>query len=413
MKHSKATLRARPKSASRPPSARSTGLQPAHVRRHFTRAFEIQLADRLQEPSQFIQAVLGPRQVGKTSGVIHVLNSQFSEQDYAYHSCDDAPLEVGWLQREFQNARLTGKKIIVFDEIQKLDRWSEQLKAAWDLQKRKNSPLHVVILGSSSLKLTAGLSESLAGRFEVISVPHWHFDESQQGFGMNWREYLKIGGYPGSYSLRKDSARFRNYMAESILEAVVSQDILRHSSVRKPALFRQTFALACQFPAQEVSYNKLLGQLQEAGNVDQIKHYLDLFSQAFLLRLIFKWSSSPVSRTSSPKLLPAAPVFTSHFLRRDLTPEEQGRVFESVVGNRLCETFESVHFWREGNLEVDFVVETENGLIGVEVKSKHRKTDGTQALKNLRKGTRICYVDFSSFPAFEKDPVGFLEEFSS
>lgn len=368
--------------------------------------------ERLREAPRFIQVILGPRQVGKTSGVLNVLQSSFSQKDYSYHSCDDAGLDSAWFDREFQNARTAGRRVVVFDEIQKLDRWSERLKAAWDAQKRQRSALHVVILGSSSLKLTAGLSESLAGRFEVISVPHWNYRESHDAFGLDWQEFLRIGGYPASYSLRADAARFRSYISESILEAVVSQDILRHATIRKPALFRQTFGLACQYPAQEVSYNKLLGQLQDAGNVDQIKHYLDLFSQAFLIRLAFKWSSAPLSRTSSPKLIPAAPVLTSHFLRRDPSPEERGRVFEAVVGNRLFEAYESVYFWREGNLEVDYVVESSRGLIGIEVKSKQRKTDGTEALKRLKRGARICYVDFENYAAFEEDPAGFLEEFS-
>jgi hypothetical protein len=223
---------------------------------------------------------------------------------------------------------------------------------------------------------------------------------------------MNIGGYPGSYSLRKDEKRLRQYLLDSISETVVSQDILRFTTVTKPALFRQTFMLACHFPGLEVSYNKLLGQLQEAGNVDQIKHYLDLFNQAFLIRLIFKYTKNFSSKTSSPKLLPRAPVFTSLFLQRPLTPEEKGRVFEAIVGNRLCENFSSVFFWREGVFEVDFVVDTAEGPIAVEVKSKRRKTSGLSQFQKQFSKSRVCIIDFENYPEFEKDPGSFLEKYS-
>ena len=301
---------------------------------------------------------------------------------------------------------------MVFDEIQKLNGWSDLVKTAWDRQKMAKNRLHLVLLGSSSLQLTQGLSESLAGRFEVIPVNHWSYLESKLAFKIGFDEFLKYGGYPGSYSLLGDEGRFRKYMMESVFESVVNKDILRYASVKKPALFRQTFSLACQFPAQEISYNKLLGQLQEAGNVDQLKHYLDLFSQAFLIRLLFKFTKSSMSRTSSPKILPCAPVFTSLFLKRELLQEEKGRVFESMVGTRLCENFESVYFWRDGVHEVDFVVDTGSELIGVEVKIKKRKAPGVAAFKIANRGAKTVFVDFDNYAQFEKDPAGFLKEYA-
>jgi hypothetical protein len=380
--------------------------------KHYPRSFEKILEARLRESPRLIQAVLGPRQVGKTSGVLNVLKESWATEDYEYLSCEEEFFETGWLMQKIQKAVRDRKKILVLDEIQKIEGWSEVIKLFWDKLKREGSPLHCVLLGSSSLQLSQGLGESLTGRFEIIPVHHWAFAESQAAFGLDLNEYLLFGGYPGAYPLRADVSRFRKYLSDSIFETVVLRDILRYASVRKPALFRQTFILVSQLPAQEVSYNKLLGQLQEAGNVEQIKHYLDLFNQAFLLRLIFKWTGSMLTRTSSPKLLPAAPVFTSLFLKRDPTQEEKGRIFEAAVGNRLCESFESVHYWREGRDEMDFVVQSGRHFFGIEVKSKYRKAPGATAFRKAFKGSRICVVDMESYPEFERDPLSFLEAYS-
>jgi predicted AAA+ superfamily ATPase len=379
---------------------------------HYQRSFETVLLKRLKERPLFIQTILGPRQVGKTSGVLNVLESNFDSEAYHYTSCEEGLHDADWFLNVVQKSLVAKKKILVFDEIQKIENWSELVKLVWDRQKKSKSLIHLVLLGSSSLQISQGLNESLAGRFEIIPVHHWTFFESQKAFNISFNDYLSYGGYPGSYPLISENQRFQKYMMDSVFESVVGKDIVRYSTVRKPALFRQTFALACQFPAQEVSYNKLIGQLQDAGNVDQVKYYLDLYSQAFLIRLIYKWTKSAMTRTSSPKLLPCAPVFTSLFLRRELTPEEKGRVFESIVGSRLCEAFDTVYFWREGREEVDYVVETGKELFAIEVKSKKRKTSGMEVFRKKNVHAKTCYIDFENYPMFEKDPVAFLNEYA-
>ncbi len=379
---------------------------------NIARQFEEILLDRLNEAPLHIQVVLGPRQVGKTTGTLNVLNQNFSKYTFSYLLCESGLNDSDWLQQSIQKELQINKKIIVFDEIQKIKHWSEQIKLIWDQFKLKKQKVHIVLLGSSSLQLTQGLSESLAGRFEVIRVHHWNYAESQKLTNIQFIKFINFGGYPASYHFLKNEDRFRNYISESIIETVITKDIQRHSLIKNPALFRQTFALACQYPAQEVSYNKLLSQLQEAGNVDQIKHYLELFQQAYLMKLIFKWSTSNKSRTSSPKLLPAAPVFTSFFLNRELTAEEQGRVFEAQVGNILCQNFHQVYYWREGRFEVDYIVEHKSKLYAIEVKTKKRKTSGIVEFKKIKKMSLVCYIDFDNYVAFEENPKEFLAKFA-
>lgn len=378
--------------------------------KHYTREFEQVLKDRIQEPSRFIQLVSGPRQVGKTAGVQAVLEA-VAQKKSLYLECEEAIHSSNWFLAQVQKAEETEKKIIVFDEIQKIEGWSELVKLAWDRQKRKNNLMHWILLGSSSLKLTQGASDSLAGRFEIIPVHHWGFKESEAAFGMTLDKYLDFGGYPAAYDLVQDQTRFRRYLLDSIFESVVSRDILRFVTVKKPALFRQTYQLACLHPAQVVSYNKFLGQLQEAGNVDQVKHYLDLYSQAYLIRLVFKYGKR-LSRTSSPKLIPSAPVFTRLFLNRELTPEEKGFVFEGIVGKCLTDHFDEIYYWREGNSEVDYVVSMDGRLVGIEVKSKRRHSTGISDFRKEFAGARTVIIEMENYSRFEQDPKGFLAEFA-
>lgn len=375
---------------------------------HYTRSFENILKSRLKETPRFVQCILGPRQVGKTSGVLNVLKSHFKPDNYLYLTAEEQVVDSEWFFHSLQQAKQKKAKILVLDEIQKLDNWSELVKQAWDQQKREQKLIHWVLLGSSSLQLTQGLGESLAGRFETIPVTHWSYSESAAAFKLKLSDYITHGGYPGSYALIKNPQRFKSYMLESIFESVVTKDILRYATVKKPALFRQTFIQASQYPAQEISYNKLLGQLQEAGNVDQIKHYLDLFSQAFLMRLIFKWSQTPMSRTSSPKLISRAPVLTALFHKGPLSNELKGRIFEGLVGNRLCECIHDVYYWRHGHNEVDFVVEVDNKIIGIEVKSENRRSVSLSAFKKVVKNSRVCTIDFNNFIEFDRNPVEFV-----
>lgn len=379
---------------------------------HFPRSFEKTLDQRLSEKPEKIQVILGPRQVGKTTGVLHLLNTEYKKTTFLYFECEDGIKNKEWLNQCIQDALIKKSKIIVFDEIQKIDDWADQVKLIWDRNRRSKNPFHLVLLGSSSIEISQGLGDSLAGRFELIPVYHWSFFESQKAYQIQFEDYLIYGGYPGSYSLIKDKKRFNKYVHDSLFETVVMKDILRYVQIKKPALFRQTFILACQYPAQEVSYNKLLGQLQDAGNVDQVKNYLDHFSQAFLIRLIFKWSESQGGRSSSPKLIPSANVFIQLFSTTALTPEQIGRVFESTVGNRLCENFDQVFYWREGQFEVDYIVIHNKQVYAIEVKSKLRNTRGMSEFKKRYPSSLSLYIHQENYLEFEKNPVDFIEQYS-
>jgi predicted AAA+ superfamily ATPase len=346
------------------------------IKRQFTRG----LQSRLQEELNFIQVVLGPRQVGKTTGLQQIVGEWAGPALMITADEVSTPNEE-WLSIQWDAARRMGKgTLFVIDEIQKIPRWSDVVKYHFD-RDRKDSVLKVVLLGSASLSVQRGLGESLAGRYEVIRADHWGLPECEEAFGWTLDDFLKFGGYPAAAVLTRDIPRWQRFIRDSIIEPVLIKDILGLSSVGKPALFRQTFELAMSYPARELSLQKMLGQLQEIGNVNTIKHYLELLEGAFLLKTLQKYSGSEVrKRGSSPKLLPLNNALV-HALKNpldvDTDPAWFGRVFEAAIGASLSKSSGHLYYWRDGKHEVDFCLVQNGKLYAIEVKSQTIKKAGS------------------------------------
>ncbi|MAG31013.1 MAG: AAA family ATPase [Deltaproteobacteria bacterium] len=350
----------------------------------FRRSQGATLAARLGEPRRFLHVVAGPRQVGKTTLVQQVMAD--SERPQVFASADEPALrDAAWLTAQWERARLPAKDggkggaLLALDEVQKIPDWSETVKRLWDEDSRHRCPLHVVLLGSAPLLMQRGLSESLAGRFETLHLPHWSYTEMQTAFDFTLEQYLYFGGYPGAAPLADDPERWRRYVLDALVETTIARDVLLLTRVDKPALLRRLFDLGCRYSGQMLSYTKMLGQLHDAGNTTTLAHYLELLSAAGMLTGLAKYSGKAVrTRGSSPKLQ----VFNTALLtaQSELTPAEArddrefwGRLTESAVGAHLanaatggeCELF----YWREGNREVDFVLRKGRTVVGLEVKS--------------------------------------------
>ncbi len=283
--------------------------------------------------------------------------------------------------------------LLVIDEAQKIENWSEYVKREWDADTRNALALKVIVLGSSRLLLQKGLSESLAGRFEATYLGHWSLNEMQAAFGFDAERYAWFGGYPGAAALVADEARWKNYVTAALVEASISKDILMLTQVNKPALMKRLFDLGCQFSGQILSFSKIMGQWQDAGNTTTLAHYLDLLHQAGLLSGLPKFSPNTLrQRAASPKFQVHNPAFLSAQQPRPRTqvqadPAEWGRWVESAVGahllnEALCHNLE-LYYWRDRNQEVDFVLGYRNQYIGLEVKSgpSNAQTSGMQAFQ--------------------------------
>lgn len=375
----------------------------------YERPFVAQLEKRLLAEQPLIQVLIGPRQVGKTTGIRQLLaRSPFNNH---YANADDLLVtDRTWLLEQWQKARLLGDgNLLVIDEIQKIPNWSETLKSLWDTGPGR---LRVVLLGSSSLQIQTGLTESLAGRFELTRIYHWTFTELKRAFDYDLDRYLIYGGYPGSVPYENDFERWYAYLKDSIVESVIGKDILFNRKVNNPALFRQAFEILCRYPAQEISYTKLLGQLQDKGNTDLIKYYIELYAGAFLIRPLEKYSAKGwLTRSSSPKILISCPaLYTMTEGASGLDDlEERGRVFELAVGARLLQLPGELYYWRENNLEVDFIYRSQKTLYAIEVKSGRRKSSkGMAAFLKQFPDARPVIITAENFPQFSEDPPAFL-----
>jgi predicted AAA+ superfamily ATPase len=368
------------------------------------------LHQNISRKNGLIQVIIGPRQVGKTTTVTHYFESKHSGK-FHYVSADKVfNSNANWLSEVWALAQKDGK-ILIIDEIQKCENWAEVIKKLWDAAKKSKQQFPCVLLGSSSLEIQKGLTESLTGRFQLIKAHHWNFAESHLGYKMNFEEYLKFGGYPGSYQFKK-SLEWTNYVKNSIIGTVIEKDILQFHNVKSPALFRQAFEIIVSYPAQEISYTKLLGQIQERGNVDLVKYYISLFEGALLIRALEKFSDKRIKmKVSSPKILPLAPCLFYIGILDDYSSDERGRAFELIVGSQLVRTGHDLYYWRDGKYEVDFVLKVGRKVFAIEIKSGRKKnTAGVEVFKEKFQGSKSIIIAPENYEEFETDPIEFLEK---
>ena len=352
------------------------------------------LIQRLEEPRQHIQVLVGPRQVGKTTlahQVLELLRVTSSVPSH-YASADEPTLrDTSWIEQQWEIGRLRAKQtnnalgaVLILDEIQKVPHWSDTVKMLWDQDTAAGLNLKVMMLGSSNLLIQKGLTESLAGRFELIPITHWSFRESRDAFAWSLDQYIYFGGYPGAALLIKEEERWARYIVDSLVETSISRDIMLMTRINKPTLLRRVFELGCHYSGQILSYQKMLGQLQEAGNATTVAHYLELLAGAGMVMGLPKFSFEIVrQKASSPKLqVLNTALITSQgsisFQEAQQDREMWGRLVESAIGAHLINSSQgtklSVSYWREGNKEVDFIVRKGKDLAAIEVKSSKRRT---------------------------------------
>lgn len=378
------------------------------------KTFEI-LLKRLREPRRFIQALIGPRQVGKTTLARQVVEELGEPSRYV--SADLATLQdLSWLQQQWDVARelakSEGKALLIIDEIQKIPHWSDMVKFLWDQDTVSGIDLSVLVLGSSPWLMQKGLSESLAGRFEIIPITHWSYKEMHEIFGWSLERYLYFGGYPGAEPLadEENPTRWTNYINDSIIETTISRDILLMTQVNKPALLRRLFQLGCHYSSQILSYNKMLGELQDAGNSTTLAHYVDLLAGAGLLSGLQKFANQIVRKKgSSPKFAVYNTALLSaqsgkSFLEAMADRVFLGRLIESAVGAHLLNSIRGTQmelfYWREGDREVDFVLQLGDKLIAIEVKSgqESMRHSGIDSFVKQFEPSRILLVGDQGIP---------------
>lgn len=367
----------------------------------YQRQHVITLLARLAERPERLTIISGPRQTGKTTIVRQALDD--IDMDKRYVAVDEPPSAVPsltfgssaqvtaitderdgkWLAHVWEQARMDADSsergfVLVLDEIQKVPNWSEVVKGLWDADRAAARSMHVILLGSAPLMMQQGLTESLAGRFELIRANHWSFREMVDAFGFDLPSYIYFGGYPGAASRISDQPRWREYIRSSLIEPNIERDILSMTRVNKPVLLKRAFELGSNYSGQILSYTKMQGQLQDAGNTTTLAHYLDLLSNAGLLTGLQKYAGQQHRRRgSSPKLNVLNTSFMAvnsgySFEEAQADRTFWGRLVESTVGAHLFNTGTpdiQLHYWRDSPHEVDFILEKGRKLVSIEVKS--------------------------------------------
>ncbi|MDE0154144.1 MAG: ATP-binding protein [Gammaproteobacteria bacterium] len=371
------------------------------------------LLERLDEVPKRLIFITGPRQTGKTTLVKQALEQ--IDRPHRYLSADEVtpatfpkfPLpgpdptlvsdkpanpvpekkDIHWLVRHWEQARVEAVNsesgfVLVFDEIQKIANWSETVKGLWDADRWRDIHLHIVLLGSAPLLMQRGMTESLAGRYETIHLTHWSFSEMSAAFGFDVNSYIYFGGYPGAAQLISSQERWREYVTGALIEPNIERDILALERVDKPALLKKLFEYGTDYSGQIVSYTKMQGQLQDAGNTTTLARYLDLLANAGLIVGLIKYAGSiHHRRSSSPKLNVLNTALMSAqsgyaFEEAQSDRSFWGRMVESAIGAHLLNTARPeyrIFYWKENAFEVDFVLERRPKLIAVEVKSGARR----------------------------------------
>ena len=342
------------------------------------------IVKRLNEQRMFIQVIMGPRQIGKSTVIKQALDDL--DKPFLFYSADTVPSTSStWISDCWNNARLRMRAqglqemILVIDEIQKLKNWSEYVKKEWDADSLNFVNIKVALLGSSRVLLEKGLAESLMGRYEEIRMSHWSYSEMKEAFGMTLEQFIYYGGYPGAAMLIADEERWRNYVSGAIIDATINKDILMDSPIGKPALLRQTFELSVSYSGKILSLTKMLGTLQDAGNTVTLAGYLNLLGDSGLVTGLQKFSMDAARKRAS---IPKYQVYNNALLSSQsglrfqdaISDSKQwGQIFESAIGAYiLSESFVhrfEVFYWRDGNDEVDFILKKNRKIVAIEVKS--------------------------------------------
>ncbi len=386
----------------------------------FVRAEYQEVKTRLEEQRMFIQVIAGPRQVGKSTLVEQVLE-QITIPYSSFSADNEQNVTNAWISNVWDAVRnkmtllYETEHILVIDEVQKVDNWSEVVKREWDRDTREKRNLKVLLLGSSRLLLKQGLTESLAGRFELIRMGHWNFLEMKEAFGWTLDQYIYFGGYPGTAPLISNEARWKRYVKDSLVESALANDVLGTTTVYKPALLKRLFELGCSYSGELLSLTKMMGQLQDKGNVTTLANYIQILDECNLLAGLQKYSGDTARRYAS---VPKYQVYNNalmnvysiaNFEEQRLDLGKWGRLVESAVGSHLLNYADKldykVYYWRDKNDEVDFVVERNRKVWAIEVKSGKR---------GINKGLGMFREAFNPYRAFVVGTDGItVEQFLS
>lgn len=321
-----------------------------------------------------IVSVTGLRRTGKTTlfyqMVDFLLEEGIDSSNILYFSFDERVEKLDEVldsYRENKGIDFRKQKVFIFlDEIQKLDKWTDQIKKMYDLYPK----IKFFLSGSEGIFLSSKTKETLAGRiFELILKPlsfrefiyFKGFDESglpQIKKKQLFLEFLKKGGFIEVLNIGEKEAKL--YINSAVIDKIVYQDLTKISGIRDTDLMKTIAELVATNPGMYLDYQSLAKQLDRDRRT--IKQYIILLEQSFLVKIMKNYRKSSISTLRKIKRI--YPVDTA--LINTYKPVQDEGFFGRVVETAVINSSSSVFFWKN-SYEVDLVADCP-----IEVKFKNK-----------------------------------------
>src|SRR3989344_4132516 len=237
-----------------------------------------QKLQKYMEVKQII-AMTGLRRVGKTTIMLKIIkeniDSGFAPDNIVYFSFDNfRDLDLSELIEvyfeEYDKDVEISKYLFLFDEVQKVNNWEEQVKRLYDLHVN----FKIIISGSESLFIRKKSKESLAGKMFEFKVEPLSFKEFLSFKGLNLRptglyekellrifeEFMSSGGFPELVDM-KDKDFIKNYIREAVVEKILFRDIPLIYPIRDVSILESIFKIISGNPGQIIEINKLASEV--------------------------------------------------------------------------------------------------------------------------------------------------------
>ena len=326
-----------------------------------------------------IISLTGLRRTGKTTILLKAVKdsmADYGKENIIYFSFDDfkdAKLK-DVIEAYFELMKKNSREplLFLFDEIQKVSGWEEQLKRIYD----ENKNFKFVISGSESLFIRKGTRESLAGRIFEFQVKTLSFKEFLEFRGKKFdnlalykkeilsefKNFLYCNGFPEI--INENEEFIKKYIKENVVEKIIYRDIPQIVPIENPEILSQMLNIIAKEPGQIIQMDKIAKELNISRQT--ASNYLDYLEKSFLIRKLYNFSRN--ARKTQTRLKKYYPVilFPEEIENREIF----GSVFETFAVNELNAEF----FWRDTyKNEVDIILKNKE-IIPIEIKVSNIET---------------------------------------
>lgn len=309
-----------------------------------------------------IVALVGLRRTGKTTIMYKLIEEALATMDseqiiyFSFDEFKEIRLSdvVKSYERLLKKDTSSGKYVFLFDEIQKIENWEEQLKRLYD----ENQNIKFVISGSESLFIRKKSRESLAGRIYEFHIKTLSFKEylnfkgkqfenlylNREEILREFHSFLISNGFPEIIAENKEDAA--KYIRENVIDRIIYQDIPQIVPIGDTAILNQIFKIILDDPGEIINMKELASELGIARQT--VSLYIDYLEKAYLIRKLYNYSRNV--RKTQKRFKKYYPTIISP----DMIDKREvfGKVFETALINQLNAEF----FWRDSfKNEVDII----------------------------------------------------------